>query len=253
MHLLRPTALLLSLICSIANASARNDDVGRGHGGRPRVILYEHADFRGGSITLEPGQLLENLTRQRFSNGQEMNDRISSFRIEGDAELIVFHDAGFRGGTDRFTHSIANLNDSAPGWNDAISSVRVEIARGGRRHAPDRPDMGRIDAIIKRAYRDVLQRDADPGGLRGYRKHLIDDHWTEEQLRHSLRESQEFRELADRIVTTAYRELLNREPSPRERRAYRERMVRDRWSAEDVRKAIRRTDEFRMRNRRREG
>lgn len=252
MHHTPLTALLLSLSCCAAALGARDHRSGGGAGGpdeRARITFYEHSDFRGGSITLEPGQVLENLTRERFSNGQGMNDRISSIRIEGNAEVRVFHDAGLRGGSRTFDHSVANLNDSAPGWNDAISALRVELAPGGHSRGPDRPDFSRVDQMIHRAYRDVLGREADDGGVRVYRRHLLEDRWTEAQLRHSLRESDEFRQRADRIITKAYRELLDRDPSERERRTHRQRMVRDGWGDGEVRQAIRRTDEFRMRSR----
>lgn len=214
------------------------------------MTLYEHADFRGASRTLAPGEALENLSRARFSNGEGMNDRISSIRIEGGAEVLVYQDAGFRGGSRRFNYSVSDLNDSAPGWNDAISSLRAERSRGD--HTPDHrpePDFRRTDDIIRRGYRDILRRDADAGGLRDYRRHLLNDNWSEEQFRHSLRESPEFRTLADRIITEAYRELLARDPSSGERRKLREQMMQRGSSENEVRESIRNSDEYRMRQR----
>lgn len=230
------STLFLLAACGATLASARADDRGR-----PSVTFYEHADFRGGSFTVYAGDVLENLTRVRFSNGQVMNDRISSFRVEAGAQVSVFQDAGFRGDRDRFQHSVANLGDSAPGWNDAISSLRVE--RGGRDDGDrGRPDSARVDAMIRRAYRDMLRRDADEGGLRDYRRHILQDNWSEEQLRHSLRESDEYRPIADRIINEAYREVFRRDPDERELRRMREQMIRRGWNGDDVRKAIRRDD-----------
>ena len=60
----------------------------------PTVTLYEHADFRGASITLTIGQDLQNLDWIRFDNGSRINDRISSIRIDGPVELVVFEHAG---------------------------------------------------------------------------------------------------------------------------------------------------------------
>lgn len=239
-----PLLALVLLSCSTSVLLADDDDRRGESRGRPRVTFYEHADFRGGSFTVDVGEVVENLTRLRFSNGASMNDRISSFRIEGDAELEVFHDAGFRGGRERFRHSVANLGDSAPGWNDAISSARVERSRGGGVD-PARRDHRQIDAMIRRAYRDILLRDPDEGGLRDYRRHIINDRWTDEQLRHSLRESDEFRAVADRIITKAYRELLRRDPDDRELRRMRDQMIRRSWGEEDVRRAVRQSGDNR--------
>jgi hypothetical protein len=244
---------LLGVAVTVTRAENRHD----GRGDRPRVTFYEHADFRGASRTVEAGEVLENLTRARFSNGGEMNDRISSIRIEGGAQVLLYQDAGFRGDTRRIDFSVSNLNDSAPGWNDAVSSLRVERDRGGRGdrgdrvdHGPDRhdgPDFRRTDDIVRRAYRDILRREPDAGGLRDYRRHMMQDNWSEAQVRHSLRESEEFRNLADGIITSAYRDLLGRDASHRERSKFREQMVQRGASEEDVRRAIRATDEYRMR------
>jgi TorA maturation chaperone TorD len=50
-----------------------------------------------------------------------------------------------------------------------------------------------VDIIIKRAYRDVLGRDPDKGGLENYRKAIIDDDWSENDLRDALKKSPEYR------------------------------------------------------------
>jgi hypothetical protein len=252
------TALALISLLGVAVTVTRADNRHEGRSGRSRVTFYEHADFRGASRTVEVGGDLENLTRAHFSNGAHMNDRISSIRIEGDAQVLLYQDAGFRGGMKRIDYSVSNLNDSAPGWNDAVSSLRVERDRGGRGdradHRPDRhdgSDFRQADEIVRRAYRDILRREPDTGGLRDYRRHVVQDHWSEAQVRHSLRQSEEFRNLADRIITDAYRELLDRAPSNRERSKFREQMVQRSATEEDVRRAIRATDEYRMRRKHR--
>ena len=57
----------------------------------------------------------------------------------------------------------------------------------------DRYRIEAADRIIKRAYRDVLGRDADESGLRTYRKNLLDRNWTESDVRDDLRKSAEYR------------------------------------------------------------
>ncbi len=133
---MRPLPLLTAAILAafVFSASAvraeRPDRDDRRAGDHPRarsrVTFYEHADFRGTSFTLEVPDQAVDLSRKRFANGARANDRISSIRIDGEAEVLVFQDAGYRGGVLRLTHSVRDLGQSNPGWNDAISSVRVE-------------------------------------------------------------------------------------------------------------------------------
>jgi hypothetical protein len=49
---------------------------------------------------------------------------------------------------------------------------------------------------------------------------------------------------ARRIVREAYRDILRREPDPRGLREYTDAMVRRGWSEADVRRALRRSDEY---------
>ena len=48
------------------------------------------------------------------------------------------------------------------------------------------------DQIVSRAYEDILNRKPDKAGLEFYRNHIINDKWTEKQVRDSLRQSQEY-------------------------------------------------------------
>lgn len=231
----------------------RNSDRDRrGPDRGPRVTFYEHADFRGASFTLEPGDDVENLTRVRLSNGADANDRISSIRIDGGLTVLVYRDARFRGGVLRLTHDVRNLAESERDWNDTISSVRFERFGGrpppsGRPDRDDRADWKRYDQIIERAYRDILLRAPDESGLRSYRTRMIEDKWSEQQVREALRRTEEFRIVAERIVAKAYRDLLGREPDAGGGRMFRDRILRDNWTEEDVRNAIRKSPEYRER------
>lgn len=106
------------------------------HQRRPRVFFYEHADFRGTFFVLEAGEQMSNLARQLFQNGIRANDRVSSIRIEGDAEVLLFRHGNFQGGPLRLDHSVHNLTQLPGGWNDVISSVRVERERRGPSAGP---------------------------------------------------------------------------------------------------------------------
>ena len=110
--------------------------------------------------------------------------------------------------------------------------------------------------LIRRAYQDVLGRDPDEGGLRQYRSRVIDDGWNEDQVRESLRNSPEYSERvtmtrakAEEMVRRAYRSVLNRDPDAGAE-GYIQRVLRDRWSQEDIERELRNSPEYRDGHRR---
>jgi SOS response regulatory protein OraA/RecX len=71
------------------------------------------------------------------------------------------------------------------------------------------------DSKTKRAYQNVLGREADPSGIESYRKKLVDRGWTEKDVENDLRRSPEFRDRSfEDIIRRVYREVLGREPDP---------------------------------------
>ena len=109
------------------------------------------------------------------------------------------------------------------------------------------------DQIVRRAYQDILERQPDPAGLRLYRSHIIDDGWTEAQVREALRKTPEFRqtntmtyEKAQDIVRRAYFSVLRREPDPGSR-GYADKVFREHWSQQDVERELRKSPEYRNR------
>jgi hypothetical protein len=124
---------------------------------------------------------------------RDMNDRISSIRTFGRVEVAVFQDNQFSGRGARFE----DVNDlRRQGWNDRISSIRVD-SLGGYGRGDGRGGFGargnQADRIVRRAYQDILNREPDDQGLRVYRRRIIDEGWTEQQVREALRSSPEFR------------------------------------------------------------
>lgn len=114
---------LAASACAVAlSALAPSAEAQRwGGGSGPGVIhLYEDARFQGRSIRLD-GEA-PNLQRLNF------NDRISSFRIEGDGQWEVCMDADYRGNC----QVVEGDNPDMSRWsfNDQISSVRPLSARG---------------------------------------------------------------------------------------------------------------------------
>ena len=221
------------------------------------ACFFRDADFRGDYFCVRAGDDVGRLP-------DEMNDAISSIRLFGRTEVVVYKDARFNGGSARFGSSVRDLRDER--WNDRISSIRVQIARGGdfrdergdRRGDDRRGDDRRIsgdeaDRIVRRAYQDVLHRDPDEGGLRQYRSRILEDGWNEEQVRDSLRNSPEYRERvtmtrakAEEIVRRAYLNVLKREPD-RGAEGYINNVLRDNWSQDDVERELRKSDEYRNR------
>ena len=104
--------------------------------------------------------------------------------------------------------------------------------------------------MVRSAYQDVLHREPDEAGLRLYRNRIVNDGWSEQQVREALRSSPEnrvvTRERATDIVRRAYRSVLNREPDAGAQ-GYIDKVMRDGWSEEDVARELRRSPEYRER------
>lgn len=161
---------------------------GRGSTPRDGVCFYEHAEYRGEYFCVKAGESIGSMP-------SGMNDRISSIKIFGRAEVTVFKDIRYEGRSTRFGDDVRNLADE--GWNDKISSL--EVRSGGRhRHTDDHQSsphgVTRSEAakIVRRAYRSVLDREPDPGG-QGYVERVYRDGWTRQDVERDLRKSAEYR------------------------------------------------------------
>ena len=124
---------------------------------------------------------------------------------------------------------------------------------GGRPDNDDRrPSSGDVDRIITRAYQDILDRDPDPQGLREYRRRMLDDGWSERQVRDALRRSNEKAELSDaqidQMITRAYRDVLGRAPDAGGLSDFRRQVKTKGWTEADVRTALRDSPEYREKN-----
>ncbi len=254
------TALLAASSPAIAQRWGREATPASG------VCFYNDANYRGEYFCVRPGDSVSRMPG-------DMNDRISSIRIFGDVDVTVFRDVDFNGGSRRFDTSIRSLVNE--GWNDRISSIRVRgpgADRFGDRNSRGdrgrddrggaRDDRGAVrddrrpredpDVIVRRAYQDILQRDPDQGGLRAYRSHIIDDGWSEEQIRAALRNSQEYRDLttmtrpkAAEMVRRAYLAVLKREPDPAGAEGFINAVMKNKWSQADVENELRKSPEYR--------
>ena len=80
------------------------------------VCFYQDKNFEGRYFCLRSGDRLTEVP-----NG--IGDKISSIRVRGNAEVVVFRDSDLRGRSARFTGDVRDLKRE--GWNDQISSVEV--------------------------------------------------------------------------------------------------------------------------------
>ena len=81
--------------------------------------------------------------------------------------------------------------------------------------APPRPRIDRrtAEAIVDRAYREVLDRPADPEGLRRYRDRIMFEGWSQREMIQQLQRSDEARAInPDAAISRMYREILGRDP-----------------------------------------
>jgi Peptidase inhibitor family I36/Domain of unknown function (DUF4214) len=219
-----------------------------GHGSEPTsgVCFYKDPDFSGDYFCARDGESEKDMPKS-------MNDKISSLRIFGNASVTVFQDSKFEGRTSKFDYDVPDLKRE--GWDDLISSFRVAGGWGhshGFGHGSG-SGSGDPDQIVKRAYEDVLNRQPDQDGLRIYRKHIIDDGWSEQQVRQSLRDSPEFKQQntmtyskAQEIVRQAYQNVLHRDPDAGAS-GYVNNVLYKRMTQADVERELRKSPEYRKR------
>jgi hypothetical protein len=207
-----------------------------------RAYFFSEPDFRGEFFVVEAGAAVTNLQYERDGRGQRWNDRVSSVRLEGPVRAVVYADADFRGERLELNRSARDLADRPHGetglesWNDRISSIKVVARLAGDAAVPGFTSQREADRAIRAAYLFVLGREPDYTGLQTYRRRLLDDGWSEDEMHRQLRRSDEFRQRdVDGIVRRVYREELGREPDPSGAAIY-TRALRDRgWTEGQLR------------------
>ena len=249
-----------------------------------RVTFYTEPNFRGEALVVEAGAAVENLDQMIRANQRPWTYAISSVQVDGAARATVFSAAGFGGERLEITRTISDLYGAArlrePGatWDRAIASLAVTgpqqtvIVRPAP-PAPVRPverppttivivpspppppvivrevrpriDRRTAEAIVQRAFREVLDRPADPAGLRTYTDRLIREGWSEQQMIEQLQRSGEARGInADEAIAKLFREVLGREPDANGLAHYRAKW-RDGWTQGQIRDDLRRSTEGR--------
>ena len=108
-----------------------------------------------------------------------------------------------------------------------------------------RIDRRTAEAYVQRAFREVLDRPADPEGLRTYTDRLIREGWSEQQMIQQLQRSSEARGInADQAITRIFRDVLGRDPDASGLAHYRAKW-RDGWTQGQIRDDLRRSGEGR--------
>jgi TorA maturation chaperone TorD len=137
------------------------------------------------------------------------------------------------------------------GWTEADIQKDLRDRPDYQRYSTNRRGM-RPEAIVRRAYEDILGREPDAEGLRSYRSRIVDEGWSEQDVREALRRSPEYASgaartsSADRIIRRAYQDILRREPDPSGLETYRRNIIERGWDEQDVRQALRRSTENRQ-------
>jgi hypothetical protein len=107
------------------------------------------------------------------------------------------------------------------------------------------------DAVITRAYEDILAREPDQASRQSHRRHIMQEGWSEQDVRQALRQSPEYGSRAnrtasaDRIIGRAYQDVLNRQPDPGGLNTYRRFIIEEGWDEQDLRQVLLRSDEYR--------
>jgi hypothetical protein len=200
------SALLVgAFIVSIPAAASAQLRWGRPTVPRDGACFYRDAGFRGEYFCVRAGEDLPYIPGG-------LNDEISSIRTFGRATVLVYRDKRFSGRSELFAQDIYNLRNA--GWNDRLSSVRVDSWRGGRDNDyrqsgrgygngngygygsgygnTDRREVVRAEETVRRAYLEVLRREPDAAS-RSYVDRVMRDNWSQNDVERELRKSAEYR------------------------------------------------------------
>ena len=165
------------------------------------------------------------------------------------AIIRAFEDVLDRQPTDRELRRYRDLMDEEH-WTERDVREDLRSRSDDRRSSPRK--VQDPDRVVRRAYQDILHREPDAEGLRLYRSRLIDESWTEQDVREALRKSPEYArrrsESADEIVRRAYQDVLGRAPDAAGLSSYRNKILNQGWDEQGVREALRKSSEFRQKS-----
>src|SRR5687767_1760525 len=110
----------LSSLLIAQSASAQQPRWGRDRVPNQGACFYEDRNFSGDYFCVRQGERLPSLP-------SGLDDKISSVRVLGNAEVTVFRDSNLSGRSARLITDARDLKSE--GWNDQISSLDVRVGR----------------------------------------------------------------------------------------------------------------------------
>jgi hypothetical protein len=115
----------------------------------------------------------------------KFNDRISSYVVENGRgyDNRNSRNNGWGNQRDRDDERVENRRYPYPNGN---TNGQVNGSRYSYRQAQD---------IVRNAYRSVLRREPDSGGMRNWTEQVMANGWTQRDLENQLRNSEEYREM----------------------------------------------------------
>ncbi len=163
--------------------------------GPVELYVYEHASF-GGHVMRVTESIPNLADRPTPETRISWNDRISSLQAERaprtrgravNPDTLVrraYEDLFGRAPDTAGLRTYRSLVIDQ-GWTDQM--IRAHLRRSEEYRGPG------VERIIRRAYEDILGREPDESGLRSYRRMILEENWTEQQVRDALRRSSEYR------------------------------------------------------------
>lgn len=130
-----------AMVCLLQAGIASAQRWGRERMPESGACFFKDIDFAGDYFCLRAGEVLRSMPRG-------MNDKISSIRVLGDADVTVYVDRDMNGRSSRFTSNARDLRRE--GWNDLISSIAVGRGRFGDRERDRGRDRDRDRGFAER-------------------------------------------------------------------------------------------------------
>lgn len=238
----RVSASLLTGLSMLVLASSASGQYSRRGGAYPSAgaCFFEDINFGGRYFCTAVGD-----TNPRVPSN--VNDEISSIRVFGNAEVLVFRDGNMNGEARRFASSVRDLRNS--GFNDRMTSYVVQMrgygggswgnGYGGYNNGGYNNGGYNNGAYGNGGYNDGYYRTDRGGSERGYGN---DPYWRGSRdggNRWSYSQ-------AEAMVRQGYRRVFGREPDPGAR-GWIEQVMQHNWSQRQLEQELRNTPEGRSR------
>jgi len=190
------------------------------------VTFYTEPNFRGEALTVEAGAAVDDLSTMIRPSQRPWIFAISSVKVEGAAKAVVTSAPGLQGDRLEITRSIPDLYSesrvSGGSWDRAIAAVSVT----GPRPAVAAPStLPPVRYEQPPAVVHVVPRPTTPPPV--YVRRPVDVR------------------AVDAAIHRAFREVLGRTADPQGLRLYRERIISQGWTEEQVIRQLQRSDEAR--------